>query len=61
MFIAQCDIKYLATKSSCLVTSPHHYQMSLNKKECLNRFSIPGFIFLHKVRCLARTYPSCYT
>ena len=27
MFIAQSEIKYLATKSSCLVTSPHHYQI----------------------------------
>ena len=26
MFTAQIEIKYFATKSSCLVTSPHHYR-----------------------------------
>ena len=28
MFTAQSEIKYLATKSSCLVTAPHHYQIT---------------------------------
>ena len=27
MFAAESEIKYLATKSSCLVTNPHHYQI----------------------------------
>ena len=28
MFTAQSEIKYLATKSSCLVTAPHHNQIT---------------------------------
>ena len=41
MNTAQCEIKYLAAKSSCLVTSPHHNQIPLDGGYSRNRKRTP--------------------